>query len=213
MPENHPSLEELERYCAGEMPGYEQIELDEHFAACDECLAAYRRIDTLLYAGFTAENYAAAVATEARHADPLTAALHRAAVQYEGFAGAIGEWLAGAGAVWGLAAVRLLGQSALTPSMARGIPLSRDRGPEASATPPLRVRLTQDERRAQVSVAAESQTVEIEVSERAPALAVLFQFGNPEFVQVSVFQPVSGGGAVARFPGVRRGIYSLAVAP
>ena len=196
----HPSMDRLRRYCEGEMPDFEESALEDHLADCEECLSAVRRMEALLFTGLTAEAHADALAAEALEADALADALRRALRAYGQYSQGIRAWLAGAGALWGDASVRLLGEAGLAP--ARG----------SAGTPLLRILLAPGELRAEVSVREAVQTVEVSVAGTEPGLAVLFQPGEGGFVMVARIE-AAGDAGLARFADVPEGRYLLAVSP
>jgi len=195
----HPGLEKLQQYCAGELPDFEEMALEDHFGECDECLAAVRRMDALLFGGFTAGAHAAALEGEARLADPLAAALRLALRTHQQFAAALQSWLGSAAAVWGGGAIRQWGEGALLPA-------------SGSDTAALRVRLDPGEYRGEIDIREARQTVEIEQGGAEGQLAMLFQSGEETSARVSSFERVAGV-AVARFEDIPEGHYYLAISP
>src|SRR5580700_1120122 len=90
---NHPPMDKLRRYCEGSLPDFQQSALEDHLADCAECVSTVNRMDALLFTGFSASNHAAAMATEARLADPLVAALRRSLEISQQFASTLQNWL------------------------------------------------------------------------------------------------------------------------
>ena len=196
--ETHLSLERLRLYCAGEMPDFEEEALEDHLAECEECLSAVRRMDALLFTGFSAETHAASIKAEALAADPLAFALRRARETYLEYAQTIHEWLGGAGAMWGEATARLFGEPGMVP--ARG----------SAATPPLRVALVPGEFRAEILIRETVQDVEVSPGSPEPALALLFDPHENGIVRLAPIERIGTTG-FAYFEAVPAGHYRLAI--
>lgn len=196
----HPSLEKLRSYCAGELGEFEESRIEEHFGHCAECVAAVRRMDQLLFEGFGAESHVEALRAEAAVADPLLQALRAAVARYGAFETPLRDWLRSARALWGAAIPRSLGEPGL--ALASG----------GVAEDVVRVRLLAGESRAQVTVREDERTLVIETTGVDPAICVLFPVDRPQEVRLAAFVP-AGEVRAARFEGVPEGEYLLAVGP
>jgi hypothetical protein len=197
--ESHPSLERLRQYCEGVLAEFEEMALEDHFAACDECQAAVRRMNALLFTGFSASAHAAAAEAEERREDILVSALQHARRVYRDVAGALDEWLHSSAALWGVTAVSRWGDEGLLPAHA------------AAVASPLRITLG-GESRAELEIREEFQAIEVSVPGTVRALAVLFRPATDPFVRVAAFLP-SGDVSLAVFEDVPEGHYFLAISP
>jgi hypothetical protein len=193
-------MEQIHRFCEGILPDFEQVALEDHLAACDECMGVMSRMDGLLYSGFTAETHAAALEAEERAADPLVSAIRQAASVYRDFAAVFRDWLGDATALWGNLQVRQLGEAGLVPV-------------SGSATAqPVRIRLLREESRALIDVRESGQTLEIRSDAPPGAVALLFRSGEEASVRAAAFEP-AGEMRVARFEQLAAGSYRLAIGP
>jgi hypothetical protein len=195
--EQHPSLDDLNQYCAGSLDEYEQMALEDHFGVCEDCLETVRRMNALLYAGMSSASHAAQAHAEALAADPLAKALRRAVTLSREYRELIGDWLEGAAAFWGEATAPRLGHvaAAFTASGAGSL-----------------LRLDPETDRAEVRVQVPVATLEIATT-KAARLAVLFPAGDDAGdVRLAPFA-VEGGLRVARFAEVAEGDYLLALSP
>lgn len=200
--DDHLSLEIMQRLCEGLLPEIDQCFVEDHLAECDDCRGVFRRMDTLLYRGFSAEAHAAAIRQEAYASDPLVVALRRAASQFARDAAAVLQrWLDSGSAGWGPNPVPLFG--------AHGA-VAVSGGEEAE---PLRVVLEAGVTRGRVRVAESHRAVQVEVSggER-PHAALLF---DPESDSLPAFKAFETGNGVhiAYFDRILRGEYFLALSP
>jgi len=199
---DHISLATMQHLCEGALPEIERCFVEDHLAECGACLGVFRRMDALLYRGFSAEAHTAAILREAAATDPLAVALRRAASQAgRDLGAAIQRWLDTASALWGPEDVPLFGVRSAVPVA----------GQEEAE--PIQVVLEPGAARCGVRVAESSRAVHVEVSGGSkPAAAVLF---DPESDAAPLVAPFATAEGVhtARFDRVARGRYLLAVSP
>jgi hypothetical protein len=198
---DHLSLEIMQRLCEGLLPDIEQCFAEDHLAECDDCRAVFRRMDALLYRGFSAEAHAAAIRREAYASDPLVIALRRAAAQVgRDVAAVFQRWLDTASAVWGPGPVPLFGMGA--------VPVSG-----ADEAEPIRVVLEPGTARGRIRIAEPRCDVWIEVPGGAKPRAVLIFDPESDSPPVVADFETANGAHVAHFDGVPRGDYFLALSP
>jgi hypothetical protein len=198
---DHLSLEIMQRLCEGLLPDIEQCFAEDHLAECEECLGTFRRMDALLYRGFSAEAHAAAIRREAFASDVLVIALRRAAALGRDVAGVIQSWLDSTSAIWGEGRVPWFGGLG-------AVPVSG-----ASETEAIRVILTPGAARGRVRIVESSRSVQVEVSGGTrPQAALLFDPESDSPPAVAEFQTANGIHS-AHFGDVPRGEYFVAVSP
>lgn len=198
-PGTHPSLRSLQGYLDESLPDFELADLEDHFAECEECMATVRRMDALLFSGFTAEAHAAAEAAEAFQADPLANALRAAQQTYAEYATALRDWLGSAAAFWEATPPLVFGEQGAV-------------AVRSQLDPVLRASLSGDATRAIIHVLRESVTVEVRVSGTADSLVVLFENDGRGAVRVAPLRP-GPENSIAVFENVPFGDYYLALAP
>jgi hypothetical protein len=204
---DHLSIEVMQRLCEGLLPEIEQCFAEDHLAECDHCRGVFRRMDALLYRGFSAEAHAAAIRREAYASDPLVAALRRAATRLapdkvgRDVVAVFQRWLDSASAVWGPGPVPLFGiRGAVAVS-------------GADQAEPIRVVLEPGTARGRVRIAESSRPVRIEVPGGAKPQAVLLFDPESNFLPVVAGFETADGTHIAHFDGVPRGEYFLALSP
>jgi hypothetical protein len=197
---DHVSLETMQRLCEGLLPDIEQCFAEDHLAECDDCRGVFRRMDALLYRGFSAEAHAAAIRREAYASDPLVVALRRAASQLGRDVAAVFQgWLDSASAVWGPGPVPLFG--------------IRGAVPVSGADEPIRVVLDPGAARGKVRIAESRRAVRVEVTGGAkPRTALLFDPESDSPPAIADFDTADGI-HTAYFDSVPRGEYFLALSP
>ena len=198
---DHVSLEIMQRLCEGLLPDIEQCFVEDHLAECEECRGTFRRMDALLYRGFSAEAHAAAIRREAFASDALVIALRRAAALGHDVAGVFQRWLDSASAMWGEGRVPWFGGLGAVP--VSGV----------SETEAIRVILAPGAARGRVRIVESGRSVRVEVSGATrPQAALLFDPESDFSPIVAEFQ-TAGGIHSAHFDDVPRGEYFVAVSP
>jgi anti-sigma factor RsiW len=197
--ESHPSLQQLESYLDESLSGLELAVLEDHLADCAECSETLRRMDALLFSGFTAKSHAAAIAAEKFEADPLARALRAARRQYAEYAQALARWLATANALWPASPASPWGEQGVVPV-------------RSQQDAPLEVKLHAGENRATVRVHRKTMTVVVTSPLRAGNLVLLFHQETGEIFSLKPLEPGEQENRAA-FMEVPRGEYYLAVAP
>jgi hypothetical protein len=195
----HPSLQSIQGYLEESLPDCDQADLEDHFAECEQCMATVRRMDALLFSGFTARAHAAALAAEALQADPLAQVLRAAQQTYGEYAATLRAWLESAAALWDASQPLVFGEPGAVPVRSQ-----RDARVRASLPP--------DETRAIVHVLRESVTVEVSVAAARNSLVVLFAKDGGGVVRVAQLRPGPEGSVVV-FENIPLGEYYLALAP
>jgi hypothetical protein len=199
---DHLSLEVMQRLCEGLLPEIEQCFAEDHLAECDHCRGVFRRMDALLYRGFSAEGHAAAIRREAYASDPLVVALRRAAAQVgRDVAVVFQRWLDTASAVWGPGPAPLFG-------IRGAVPVSG-----ADEAEPIRVVLEPGTARGRIRIAERRRAVRVEVPGGAKPQAVLLFDPESNFLPVVAGFETADGAHIAHFDGVPRGEYFLALSP
>lgn len=196
----HLSFDMLRRYCEGELADFEELAVEDHFAVCDECVETAQRIDALLVSGFTAEAHAAAIAAETLEANPLAAALRRAAAVYGDCAATLCQWLDQLRVLPELAALPLLGEPVL---------IQASGGAEL---PVRRISFPAGQYDAECELWESEPVLEIETANQHVELALLFDTLNPEVVRVSRLE-AAGPVRRAHFSDVAAGRYQVSLGP
>ncbi len=198
---DHLSLEIMQRLCDGLLPDLEQCFAEDHLAECDECRGVFRRMDALLYRGFSAEAHAAAIRRETFASDALVIALRRAAVLGRDVAVVFQTWLDSASAMWGEGRVPWFGGLG-------AVPVSGTSEAEA-----IRVLLESGATRGKVRIVESSRSVQVEVSGGSRPGAVLLFDPESDFAPVAATFQTAEGVHIAHFDDVPRGEYFIAVSP
>jgi hypothetical protein len=199
---DHISLETMQGLCEGLLPEVEQCFVEDHLDECDDCRGVFRRMDALLYRGFSAEAHAEAIRREAWDTDPLVAALRRAASAVGREAGVtLQRWLGTASALWGSEDVPLFGTLGAVPVA----------GWDESE--PVHVAMEAGHERCKVHLAELRRDIEVAVSGGSkPASALLFDPESDAPPVVALFETANGV-HTARFVDIPYGQYLLAVSP